>query len=186
MAIRHIIVAAFMASACAAHAGVISSKTSSTSPQSSFLSGWTTSSGASVLGSGALSGMSLIGGIAYGSSADQASSLMTQASSSLGANAQTKLFYTKGIEGTYLLGAGHGILAAMLGNSVSVVGSDDGVIVGTGTAAGFATGSSGSTGADSGIGLQVAQAGTVPEPSSIALMLIGLAGAGALARRRSR
>lgn len=207
MALRHIIFAAFMASACAAHADVITSGSSSSSAQSAFLSGWTTSNGTSVLGSGALSGnLSLIGGVAYGSSADQAGALMNQASSTLGSNGQTKLFYTKGIEGMYLLGAGHGILAAMLGTSVSVVGSNGGVIVGTGSVADVGSGNvvssgtvqvgvgdtadistGGTVGGDSGTGLQVVQpAAAVPEPSTAALLLIGMVGAGALTRRRAR
>jgi hypothetical protein len=206
MALRHIVFAAFMAGACAAHADVITSGSSGTSAQSAFLSGWTTSNGASVLGSGALSGnLSLIGGVAYGSSADQAGSLLNQASSTLGANGQTKLFYSKGIEGMYLLGAGHGILAAMLGTSVSVVGSNGGVIVGTGSVADVGSANvvsasakggaidtnvntGGAVGGDSGTGLQVVQplASAVPEPSTAALMLIGMIGAGALTRRRAR
>lgn len=195
MALRHIVFAAFMASACAAHADVISSASSGSSAQSAFLSGWTTSNGASVIGSGAMSGnLSLIGGVAYGSSADQAGSLMSQASSTLGSVGQTKLFYSKGIEGMYLLGAGHGILAAMLGNSVSIVGSNGGVIVGTGKFADvgaanvMATGSGKGGMADTAHSdqLAVGQASAVPEPSTAALMLIGMIGAGALTRRRSR
>jgi len=208
MALRHIVLAAFMASACAAHADVIKSGDSGTSAQATFLSGWTTGNGTSVLGSGALGGnLSLIGGVAYGSSADQTGALMNQASSTLGSTGQTKLFYSKGIEGMYLLGAGHGILAAMLGTSVSVVGSNGGVIVGTGSVAdvgatnvmvsGSAKGgvadpvnvsTGGAVGGDSGTGLQVVQpqASVVPEPSTAALMLIGMVGAGALTRRRAR
>ena len=224
MALRHIVLAAFMASACAAHADVITSASTGASAQSSFLSGWTTSNGASVLGSGALSSnLSLIGGVAYGSSADQAGALLNQASSTLGSDNQTKLFYTKGIDGMYLLGAGHGILAAMLGNPVSVAGSNGGVIVGTGSVADAGSsnvmggskgatidvgstgsvggdvmgaskgdtidvGTGGAVGGDSGAGLQVvqAQASAVPEPSTAALMLIGMIGAGALTRRRTR
>jgi hypothetical protein len=136
-----------MACALTAHADVISASSSSTS---SFLSGWTTGSGASVIGSGVLSGnVSLVGGIAYGASdGSLADALIDKASSSLGAAADgTELFYSKGIEGVYLLGKGHGILAAMLGNGVSVIGSSNGVVVKQGsTGAQAGTGSFGGAG----------------------------------------
>jgi hypothetical protein len=134
MAIRHLIAAALTASACAAHADVIPSTTAGA--QSSFLSGWTTGDGTNVMSSGVLSNnVNLIGGVAYGSSAS-ADALLGKASSSLGsAGGATKLFYTKGVEGMYLLGAGHGVLAAMIGNGVSVVGSNGGVLVTPGVAA---------------------------------------------------
>lgn len=147
MTIRPIVAAALMACALTAHADVISASSSSTS---SFLSGWTTGSGASVIGSGVLSGnVSLVGGIAYGASdGSLADALIDKASSSLGAAADgTELFYSKGIEGVYLLGKGHGILAAMLGNGVSVIGSSNGVVVKQGsTGAQTGTGSIGGAG----------------------------------------
>jgi hypothetical protein len=262
MSIRHLAAAAMMTCACAAHADVIPASSAPT-PQSAFLSGWTTGSGASVIGSGVLSNVNLIGGIAYGATGEQGASLADvlygKASNSLGSAASaTQLFYSNGIEGQYLLGKGHGVLAAMLGNGVSVIGSNGGVLVmqggtgaqtapfaaggGTSAAGGGSggstggstggsfggsaggssdssagnTGGSGGTGSTGGVvagdaGGQVAvdvpmigdaalplpaavlpvipaapAAGDVPEPSTIALMLAGMLGAGAVKRRRSR
>jgi hypothetical protein len=268
MSIRHLAAAAMMTCACAAHADVIPASTAPAS-QSAFLSGWTTGSGTDVIGSGVLSNVNLIGGIAYGATGEQGASLADvlygKASNSLGSAAgATQLFYTNGIEGQYLLGKGHGVLAAMLGNGVSVIGSNGGVLVlqgGTGAqtapvpvgggsatsgGGGFgggvdssagaspggsfggsaggsmdssagSTGSTGSTGGISGgsaagdnggqvsvdvpmIGKAVLPgpaavlptipaapaAADVPEPSTIALMLAGMLGAGAIKRRRSR
>jgi hypothetical protein len=259
MSIRRLAVAAMMTCACAAHADVI---TASSAPanQSGFLSGWTTGNGTNVIGSGVLSNVNLIGGIAYGASNGAqgdslADVLYGKASSSLGSAAgSTQLFYTNGIEGQYLLGKGHGVLAAMLGNGVSVIGSNGGVLVSQGSTgaqavpspvggggaaggnAGAAAGGNaggigggsvgasagGSTGSgagnvvgngaanagagdpvNSGAGGQVAvvvppdtavltplpapapAAADVPEPSTIALMLAGVLGAGAVKRRRS-
>jgi hypothetical protein len=260
-----------MACAFAAHADVVPASTGSTS--AGFLSGWTTGSGASVIGSGVLSGnVNLVGGIAYGagttstetSSGSLADALIDKASNSLGAaGGKTELYYSKGIEGVYLLGRGHGILAAMLGDGVSVVGSNNGVVVsqgstgaqsGTGAQGGGSTGGtdnagsggstgsggtgSGSTGDSTGAAIEVSAGGNtstggkadpggatgstgigdvailieeatatggsgtgalpagpaavlpaaanVPEPSTIALMLAGVLGAGVLKRRRSR
>jgi hypothetical protein len=181
MLIRQFICAALAASACVAHAGTIpASGSAGTVAQPGILSGWTGANGADVMSSGVLSGrLSLIGGISYQdafkSSGDQGSAtladvLFGKASAKIGqgADGQTTLFYKQGIEGMYLLGSGHGILAAMLGNGVSIVGSSDGVIVGQGQQGGG-----------------MAQ-GDVPEPSSIALMLVGLLGAGSVMRRRKR
>jgi hypothetical protein len=263
MTIRPIVAAALMACTFAAQADVIPTSTGNTS--AGFLSGWTTGSGASVIGSGVLSGnVNLIGGIAYGadststSGGAMADALIDKASSSLGkAGGKTELFYSKGIEGVYLLGKGHGVLAAMLGDGVSVVGSNKGVIVsqgntgaqaGNGTGGGNTGGGNGSeggsnaggatgAGADGGLAigggndtagggnaggatggnaggdtailigqfpndaagdnatipparvlpLEVQQpAAAVPEPSTIALMLAGVLGAGVLKRRRAR
>jgi hypothetical protein len=195
MAIRHLVVAALMASAGIAHAGMISSNTSSHA--AAFLSGWTTGNGTSVIGSGVLSNnVNLIGGIAYGGSGGQAGSLadalLGKASGTLGsAAASTKLYYTKGIEGMYLLGAGHGVLAAMLGNGVSVVGSNDGVLVSQGSTAGatlnLPNGNAVSIPAHAALQLPPQAKPTVavvPEPSTVALMLAGVLGAGGFLRRR--
>jgi hypothetical protein len=268
MSIRYLVAVALMAGACAAHADVIPSSTTA-SAASTFLSGWTTGNGTDVMSSGVMSGnLNLIGGVAYGSAAS-ADALFTKASGSLGTAADSaKLYYTKGVEGMYLLGAGHGLLAAMLGNGVSVVSSNGGVVVSDGTAAaqqgggggstvstgGGSTGSTGggstgktgggstgktggggtgstgggttgstgggttgstgggttgstgggATGGTGGVFLppdevniappqvqldlptDVGPAATVPEPSTIALMLAGLLGAGSLSRRRNR
>jgi len=128
MSIRHLIVAALAASACAAHADVIQTPAAS---QSGFLSSWTTGNGTDVLNSGLFSGMNLIGGISHSqaskASGDQGSATLAdvlygKASASLGqvGEAQTKLYFQQGIEGSYLLGAGNGVLAAMLGTGAIV------------------------------------------------------------------
>jgi hypothetical protein len=267
MLIRQIFVAAVAAgAACAAQADVIPAAATAGSA-TAVLSGWTGANGTNVLSSGVLAGnLSLIGGLSYSEaskasggegSATLADVLLGKAAVSVGqtSDGQTQLFYKQGIDGMYLLGAGHGILAAMLGNGVSVVGSSGGVVVSQGTGPGTTGGvsgglggggasvggagsggytggygggstggsSGGSTGGGSGTtgGLGVggggivsvpavidplpgtggtgnigggisgntggtagAPSGEVPEPSSIALMMAGLLGAGSLVRRR--
>ncbi|GAB3444330.1 PEP-CTERM sorting domain-containing protein [Massilia solisilvae] len=165
MLIRQFIVAALAASACAAHADVIPSTGSAGSTaQGGFLSSWTGANGANILSSGVLSGnVSLIGGISYDAASKASASqgtatladvLYGKASASIGqsADGQTKLYYQQGIDGMYLVGAGHGILAAMLGPGVSVVGSSDGVIISNAKAGGGAAVSSGGGGGPSGGG----------------------------------
>lgn len=165
MLIRQFIVAALAASACAAHADVIPSTGSAGSTaQGGFLSSWTGANGANILSSGVLSGnVSLIGGISYDAASKASASqgtatladvLYGKASASIGqsADGQTKLYYQQGIDGMYLVGAGHGILAAMLGPGVSVVGSSDGVIISNAKAGGGAAVSSGGGGGSSGGG----------------------------------
>lgn len=165
MLIRQFIVAALAASACAAHADVIPSTGSAGSTaQGGFLSSWTGANGANILSSGVLSGnVSLIGGISYDAASKASASqgtatladvLYGKASASIGqsADGQTKLYYQQGIDGMYLVGAGHGILAAMLGPGVSVVGSSDGVIISNAKAGGGAAVSSGGGGGGSSSG----------------------------------
>ncbi len=144
MTLRHLVVAALLVGAGAAKADVIPSAASS---QPGFLSGWTTGNGTDILGSGVLAGnLNLIGGISYSGTGGEQTSLTdvlygkTSATVAPGADGQTTLFFTRGIEGTYLLGSGHGLLAAMLGNGVSVIGSSDGVVVRPGTSVGGNTG----------------------------------------------
>lgn len=153
MLIRHLIVAALAASACAAHADVVPAASAS-GTSSGILSGWTGANGTDVLSSGVLSGnLSLVGGISYADAAKASGTggatladvLYGKASASVAqtADGQTQLFYKQGIEGMYLLGAGHGILAAMLGDGVSVVGSANGVTVSQGVGGGSGSGLSG-------------------------------------------
>jgi hypothetical protein len=242
MTIRRLVIAALLASAGAAHADPV---VSDPAPPSAFLTGWTTGNGTDILNSGVLQGgLNLIGGVAYttgtGSDANLADVLYGKVAGTIGqVDGQTKLFFQRGIEASYLLASGHGILAATLGPGKSVVGSADGAVIsdaltqapgmsggggsqGSGGGGGSNTtntntntgtsGSSGSNGVTDGNGSngngqpptillpeqsnkpnangQAIPAAVgpaeVPEPSSIALMLLGMVGAGAATRRRTR
>lgn len=240
MSIRHLVVASLLVSAGAAQADVVSSAT-----QPGFQSGWTTGNGSSVISSGVLgSGVSLVGGVAHNANSDLTSALVGKASASLSQSDAQKLFVQQGIDASYVLSAGNGLLAARYGNSVSVINDGEGVKIvggqgGTGTApvaggavgggaagGGAAVGGSapvsgggaaggttpvaggsgsvdvslppvaGDTGTDVGggnAGLPISAnpgmalpelAAEVPEPSTIALMLAGVMGAGFFGRRR--
>lgn len=230
MTIRLLVVAALFASTGLAHADAIST---SAPPPPSFLSGWTAGNGTDVLGSGVLQGnLNLMGGVAHNTSSTLSDVLYGKASASVGqVNGQTQIFFKRGIEGNYLLGSGHGILAAKLGTGKTVVGSAGGAVIGDATAktgaatAGGSNGGGVSGGGNASLGVnngsngnglagnpintglvvppgqlnnpgvgnpfQAVQAGEalaaeVPEPSSVALMLVGMLGAGALTRRRTR
>jgi hypothetical protein len=149
MATRYLIaVALLFGSTCGAQAEVVS-----TAAQSGFLSGWTGGNGADVVGSGVLSsGVSLVGGAAYGSG-NLAQALYQKASASVGqAGTEVKLSYSQGIEGTYLLSTSNAKLAAMLGNGMSVVSTSDGKIVTAGQTNASGGGGGGSGGGGGGGG----------------------------------
>lgn len=125
MSTRYLIAALLMTSACVAQADVLPA---SGSAQSSFLSGWTTGNGTNVVNSG-----TLIGGVAYGNdSATLVKALYDKASANQAGGA-VNLSLSQGIEGTYVVGTSNAIMAAMLGNGVSVVNTADGKKVLTGS-----------------------------------------------------
>jgi hypothetical protein len=125
MSTRYLIAALLMTSACVAQADVLPA---SGSAQSSFLSGWTTGNGTNVVNSG-----TLIGGVAYGNdSATLVKALYDKASASQVGGA-VNLSLSQGIEGTYVVGTSNAMMAAMLGNGVSVVNTADGKKVLTGS-----------------------------------------------------
>jgi hypothetical protein len=154
MSIRHLVVASLLISAGAAQADVVSSAS-----QPAFQTGWTSGNGSSVIGSGVLgSGVSLVGGIAHNANTDLTSVLVGKASASLSQSDAQKLFVQQGIDASYVLSAGNGLLAARFGNSAAVINDGDGVKIvqgqtgqsGSGAAGGgAATGGGGSAGTGS-------------------------------------
>ncbi|MBD8542904.1 PEP-CTERM sorting domain-containing protein [Oxalobacteraceae sp. CFBP 8761] len=123
MSIRHLVVASLLISAGAAQADVVSSTS-----QPAFQNGWTTGNGSSVIGSGVFgSGVSLVGGIAHNANTDLTSVLVGKASASLSQSDAQKLFVQQGIDASYVLSAGNGLLAARFGNSAAVINDGDGV-----------------------------------------------------------
>jgi len=119
MSTRYLIAALLMTSACVAQADVLPA--SAPTGQSTFLSGWTGANGTSVVNSG-----SLVGGVSYGSdSANLVKALYDKASASQ-AGGEVNLSVSQGIEGTYVLGTSNALMAAMLGNGMSVVNTADG------------------------------------------------------------
>jgi hypothetical protein len=123
MSIRHLVVASLLISAGAAQADVVSSTS-----QPAFQNGWTTGNGSSVIGSGVFgSGVSLVGGIAHNANTDLTSVLVGKVSASLSQSDAQKLFVQQGIDASYVLSAGNGLLAARFGNSAAVINDGDGV-----------------------------------------------------------
>jgi hypothetical protein len=123
MSIRHLVVASLLISAGVAQADVVSSAS-----QPAFQSGWTSGNGSSVIGSGVFgSGVSLVGGIAHNANTDLTSVLVGKASASLSQSEAQKLFVQQGIDASYVLSAGNGLLAARFGNSAAVINDGDGV-----------------------------------------------------------
>src|SRR5690606_25354251 len=118
-----------LASAGAAQAEVVST--------TGFQNGWTAGNGSSVIGSGVLgSDVSLVGGIAHSANGDLSSALIGKASASLSSADAQKLFVQQGIDASYVLSAGNGLLAARYGNSVSVINDGDGVRIVPGQSSG--------------------------------------------------
>ena len=191
MAIRRLVLAALLVSAGMAQAEVVQ-----TAASNNFLTDWTNGKGTDVIASGALSdNVTLIGGISHGASASLEDVLFGKVSAQQASASGTQLKYASGVQGNYLLGTDNGALAARLGNSKSVVNTNDGVTVLDGvTKPGLGNGTD-STPALSdipgkGLGLDKgegnAQPAQIPEPSSVALMLAGLAGATSLLGRRRK
>ena len=159
MSIRHLVVASLLISAGAAQADVVSSTS-----QPAFQNVWTTGNGSSVIGSGVFgSGVSLVGGIAHNANTDLTSVLVGKVSASLSQSDAQKLFVQQGIDASYVLSAGNGLLAARFGNSAAVINDGDGVKIvqgqtgqsssgATSPAAGGAAGGGAAVGGGSGSG----------------------------------
>ena len=159
MSSRHLVVASLLISAGAAQADVVSSTS-----QPAFQNGWTTGNGSSVIGSGVFgSGVSLVGGIAHNANTDLTSVLVGKVSASLSQSDAQKLFVQQGIDASYVLSAGNGLLAARFGNSAAVINDGDGVKIvqgqtgqsssgATSPAAGGAAGGGAAVGGGSGSG----------------------------------
>lgn len=141
MSTRHLVVAALLACAGAAQADVVST--------TGFQNGWTAGNGTSVIGSGVLgSDVSLVGGVAHGTTGN----LIGKASASLSSADAQKLFVQQGIDASYVLSAGNGLLAARYGNSVSVINDGDGVKIVPGQNAGGGSAAPGAPAAGGGGG----------------------------------
>lgn len=180
MAIRYLIAAALMASACAAHADVI--------PTSS---GVGVISGANV--AGAVGDSSVIAGVNRGAGSDAlVQALYQKVSASVGSDMKVSL--KQGIDGVYVTGLSSAKAAALAGDGMSVIVTPDGfkIVEGNnGKHLGFENGVGNPHPADATTGVGIGNgngggAAEVPEPSSIALMLAGMMGAAGLVRRRKR
>ena len=197
MAIRTLIAAALMASACAAHADVIPSS-----------DGAGIVSGSNV--AGAVGDSSVIAGVTRGANSEAlVQALYQKVSASVGKDMKVSL--KQGVDGVYVTGLSTAKAAALAGDGMSVIATPDGFkIVDTSgnvpkdaTNGGGADTSipapgldnltgNGNTKVDVGINVGIGgnqgqqQDAAVPEPSTVALMLAGMLGVAGLGRRRSR
>jgi hypothetical protein len=178
MAIRYLIAAALMASACVAHADVITTST-----------GVGLISGSNV--AGAVGDSSVIAGVNRGAGSDAlVQALYQKVSASVGSDMKVSL--KQGIDGVYVTGLSSAKAAALAGDGMSVIVTPDGfkIVEGNnGNHLGFANGVGNPHPADATTGVGIGNGGgaaAVPEPSSIALMLAGMLGVAGIGRRRAR